>query len=97
MDITTNIEKFAAATNNDLFDGEWLVEAVDTFETLDMWIDSSSKWAECSPLKRGEIAGFPFLAWSKTQLHKGRPRQPVSVVDFGEMRVALVGTDLSAL
>lgn len=93
----TNTEKlaaFAAATNNELFDaeyngGEWMVEAVETHETLDQWIDSAKNWNERSAMQRGEIAGFPFLAWAKCQAVKGQPRRSMSVIDFGDVRFAI--------
>lgn len=92
--------KFAAATNNELFDadyngGEWMVEAVETQETLEQWEESSKCWNERTAMKAGEIAGFPFRAWKSVQAAKGQPRQSMSVIDFGDVRVVLPGTDLS--
>ena len=98
--MTENLKKFAAATNNELFDvdykgGEWMVEAVETQETLEQWVESSKGWAERSAMKTGEIAGFPFRAWKSTQSVKGQARQSMSVVDLGDVRIALPGTDLT--
>ena len=100
MNMTEKLESFAAAVNNELFDpeykgGEWMVEAVETQETLKQFIESSMKWAECSAMKAGEIAGFPFCSWKSAQAVKGQPRQSMSVIDFGDVRFALPGTDLS--
>jgi len=88
------LKTFAAATNNELFDadyngGEWMVDAEETHESLDDWIDSSSKWNERSAMRSGEIAGFRFLSWSKVQLFKGSSRAARSVIDFGDVRYAL--------
>lgn len=97
----TRAEKFTAfseATNNDLFDADlkddgapygWMVEAVETAETLEMWGGSSKKWTESTAMKTGEIAGFPFRAWKQVQVSKGQPRRSMSVVDFGDVRVAI--------
>lgn len=98
--MTTNLKKFAAATNNELFDadykgGEWMVEAIETQETLKMWEESSSGWKESTDMKTGEIAGFPFRAWKIAQAMKGQPRQSISVIDLGDVRIALPGTDLT--
>ena len=98
----TNLEalkKFAAATNNELFDadygdGEWMVEAVETQETLAQWEESSQSWNERTAMQSGEIAGFPFRAWKSAQAVKGQPRQAISVVDLGNVRIALPGTNL---
>lgn len=97
--MNANILKFAAATNNELFDsewkgGEWMTEAVETHETIGNFIDASKNYAKCSPSKTGTIAGFPFIAWRQIQVSKGKKRRSLSVVDFGDVRFA-IETDLS--
>lgn len=94
------LKAFAAATNNELFDadyksGEWMVERVETQETIEQFIESSARWSERSPMKSGTIGGFPFVAWKLTQASAGKSRQSMSVVDLGNVRIALPGTDLS--
>lgn len=98
--MTENLKKFAAATNNELFDadykgGEWMCEHVETQETLEQFEESSKNWNERSAMKTGEIAGFSFRAWKNAQAVKGQPRQAMSVVDLGDVRIVLPGTDLS--
>ena len=97
---TENLKKFAAATNNELFDadykdGEWMVEFVETHETLEQFEESSKGWNERTAMKTGDIAGFPFRAWKTAQAVKGQPRQSMSVIDLGDVRIALPGTDLT--
>ena len=97
---TESLKKFAAATNNELFDadysgGEWMCEAVETHETLEQWEESSKGWNERTAMKAGEIAGFPFRAWKSVQAAKGQARDSMSVIDFGDVRIALPGTDLA--
>lgn len=94
MTMTESLKKFAAATNNELFDaewkgGEWMVEAVETHETLDQYVDSSNVWAERSGFERGEIAGLPFVAWKSCQAIKGQARRSMSVIDLGDIRIAI--------
>lgn len=89
-----NLIKFGIATNNELFDkdykdGEWMVRAVETHETIDNFVESSKKWVEKSKEKTGEIAGFRFVAWANCQAAKGQPRKELSVVDFGDIRFAI--------
>lgn len=96
---------FAAATGTELYDtdidartGEawgWMVEAVRTHETIEQFIESSAHYAECTPPKHGEIAGFTFVAFTKIQARRGDTRRPLSVIDFGDVRYAL-DTDLTA-
>ncbi len=98
--MTTNLQKFAAATNNELFDadyngGEWMCEHVETPETLARWEESSKGWNERTAMKTGEIGGFQFRAWKNVQAVKGQPGQSMSVVDLGDVRIALPGTDLT--
>lgn len=95
------LASFAAATNAEYYDpnfrgGEWMVDAVETHETLDQFIESSKNWAERSAPTRGEIAGCPFVAWSRVQAVRGLPRRAMTVIDFGEIRYA-IDADLSAL
>ena len=99
MPTTEQLATFSAATNNELFDpeyrgGEWMINAVVTQETLDDFIKSSDLWNERSSLQRGTIGGFPFVAWAKVQARKGDQRRELSVVDFGDCRIAL-DTDLT--
>ena len=104
--MTTSIDqydliKFAAATNNEIYDqeyknGEWMYYTTETHETFDNFVDSSDKyWNESTKAKFGEIAGFKFLAFSEMQIKKGAPRHSLSIVDFGDIRVAIRGCDLS--
>lgn len=94
----TNIDSALRAihdlTGGDLYDadyrgGEWMVEAVQTHETLDQFIESSAKWAEKSNMRRGTIAGLPCVAWDRVQAFKGQPRRSMAVIDFGDVRMAL--------
>ena len=100
MNMKEKLAAFAAAVNNELFDpeykgGEWMVEAVETQETLEQFEESSKNWNERTAMKTGEIGGFPFRAWKNVQAIKGQPRQSMSVVDLGDVRIALPGTDLT--
>lgn len=88
------MRRFAAATNNDLFDldfqgGTWMIEAVETHETIQNFVDASNSYHECTPEQYGQIAGFNFVAFSKVQMRKGDPRRQLSVIDFGVARYAL--------
>ncbi|OQY69758.1 MAG: hypothetical protein B6D47_08515 [Rhodocyclaceae bacterium UTPRO2] len=88
------LKAFAAATNNELYDadyngGGWMIEAVETRETIGNFVEASNGYAECTREKFGEIAGFQFVAFSKVQVRKGDQRRQLSVIDFGDLRVAL--------
>lgn len=89
MTMTEKLNAFAAATSLELYDGEWMVEAVETHETLEQWEESAKGWNERTQMKRGEIAGLPFLAWKTMQAIKGQPRRSMSVIDFGDVRFAI--------
>lgn len=96
----SNLQVFAAATHNELFDadyngGEWMVEFVETQETLEQFEESSKLWNERSSMTSGTIGGFPFRAWKSAQAAKGHARQSMSVVDLGDVRIALPGTNLA--
>jgi hypothetical protein len=73
----------------DYKDGEWMYRAVETHETLDMFLNSSKAWAEKSKPESGIIAGLPYVCWEVMQAIKGQPRDSLSVIDFGDFRVAV--------
>ncbi len=92
--MNTQLQAFAAATNNELFDadyngGEWMIEAVETRETIEHFVEASNGYRECTREKFGEIAGFKFVAFSEVQVRKGDQRRQLSVIDFGDVRYAL--------
>jgi glutamate mutase epsilon subunit len=63
-------------------------DAVETAETLDDFHAATKNYAECTKAQRGEIAGFPYIAYKKVQVRKGAPRRALSVIDFGDYRIA---------
>lgn len=92
--MNAQFQALAAATNNELYDpeyngGEWMIEAVETRETIENFVEASNSYAECTREKFGEIAGFKFVAFAKVQLRKGHQRRQLSVIDFGDVRYAL--------
>lgn len=90
-----HIKLIAAATNNEIASmEEWMVDAVETQDSIEAFRDASARYAESTMAKFGSIAGFKFIAFSRVQLRKGDPRLMLSVIDFGDYRVAL-DTDLS--
>jgi hypothetical protein len=99
--IKQQLESFAAATDNEIYDadydgGTWMVRAVETQETLSDFVESSGYWAEKTTRKDGVIAGIPYIAWGSMQARKGQPRDSLSVLDFGTVRMA-VSADVSSI
>jgi hypothetical protein len=77
---------------------EWLVEVVTTAETLDDFATASRSYRErrgawlksdTGDPVRGTVAGLPALAWAQVQVAKGAQRRALSVIDLGDVRVAL--------
>lgn len=92
--MTEKLAAFAAATHNELFDaeyngGEWMTEAVETRETIEDFLEASKSYNECTREKFGEVAGMKFVAFSKVQTCKGDQRTALSVIDFGDLRIAI--------
>ena len=90
----TNYEAIAEATGDNLLaldaEGwEWLVEAVTTADTLEDFATASRSYRECRVAVRGTLAGLPALAWAQVQVAKGAQRRALSVIDLGDVRVAL--------
>lgn len=89
-----SLRAFAAATNSELYDpdysgGQWMIEAVETQETIADFVAASASYQEATAPKFGQIAGFKFVAFSKVQASKGDQRRELSVIDFGFARFAL--------
>lgn len=94
MKIETQLRAIHDLTGGDLYDadyrgGEWMVEAVQTHETIDQFIESAAKWAERSKMQRGTIAGMPCVVWERVQAHRGQPRRSMAVIDMGDVRYAV--------
>lgn len=77
---------------------EWLVEAVTTAETLEDFATASRSYRErrgtwlksdTGEPVRGTLAGLPALAWAEVQVVAGAQRRALSVIDLGDVRVAL--------
>lgn len=95
-----NLRKFAASTKHEFYDeqwegGTWLVDMVETQETLEDFKNASKDWQYCSKMEDGALGGVSFISWSNMQSMKGYGRQSLSIIDLGDCRVALPGTDLS--
>jgi hypothetical protein len=98
----TKTEALAAiheATGGDIYDavwqgGEWMVETVETHETIEDFIAASANYAECSKMQRGTVGGVPAISFAQVQVRKGVPRRPLSILDLGDIRVA-VNADVS--
>lgn len=91
-------EMFKAVSNTtldkDLFDGEynkndWSCTAVETQETLGNYDDSRGEWSEVAGRVEGAVAGFKFIGWVTVQIKKGQARRSLTVIDFGDFRMAL--------
>ena len=103
-----DLRRFAHATGWELIDedGTEFGNNVTTAETIDDFISSAAiHWNECGTHYRVLIPswlasaddgndGFPAIYWPRMQMRKGDPRGPLSVVDFGDHRLAMKDTDL---
>lgn len=89
------IEKFTEVTEDEAYDAEfspedpWMVEAEETFQPIEHFIESSKRWAEKSKMETGEINGLTYVYWAEMQANKGDRRQELAVVDFGDRRIAM--------
>lgn len=94
MTITEKLQAISDVSGGNLFDadyngGEWMVNAVQTAETVEQFIESVKHYNECSAMKSGTIAGLPFVVWKNVQIRKGDTRRSLAVIDLGEVRFAV--------
>ena len=92
--IKQKLQALSEATQSDVYDAEydggtWMVEAIETTESLQNFIDASKGYSESSEMKDGEIAGIPFIAFERVQVAAGSKRRMLSVLDFGDVRFAI--------
>lgn len=95
MSFEQKLLEFADATKSqDIYDpkyknGTWMYKAVETQETLEDFKNSSKNYQERKGFSESEIAGMPYISWSSVKIRKGDQRQVLSVVDFGDRRIAI--------
>lgn len=88
----TQIAAINAATNGALYDAEfgWFSgEPVHTTETLADFEAAVDGYKECTLPTRGTIAGFPYLAYRTVQPRRHDMRHSLSVIDLGDVRIAI--------
>ena len=86
------LNKFAEATDNELYDIEhgWMTgKAEETADTLAAFEEASRDYNERTSPKHGEVAGFKYIAFEKVQVRKGDRRSSWTVIDFGDARIAI--------
>ncbi|MFN3961352.1 MAG: hypothetical protein ACK4NQ_00065 [Fimbriimonadaceae bacterium] len=67
-----------------------MAEAVETHETIDDFIDAAFDWREWDrTLDKGTVGGCAFVHFGRVQALRGQDRSPLTVVDLGDVRVAL--------
>ena len=94
MDKNEALLEFAALTKNEFYDpewhgGEWMIESVETHETIADFVEASAGWKEHGRKENGFIGDFPFVSWRDVQVKKGVQRQDLSVIDLGDVRYVL--------
>lgn len=96
MTKTEKFEMLGNATNYEVYDPAygWMHNAVETHDEIDDFIKASESYNECSREKCTTLAGFNFVAFECVQIKKGMQRHALSVIDFGDFRVA-VNVDLT--
>lgn len=92
--IKSQLEALSIETSGDIYDheydgGTWMLEAVQTTETIENFVESSKNYNECSAMMRGTVAGLPFVVWKTVQVRKGDARRSVAVIDFGDTRFVI--------
>jgi len=88
----TQIALINAATNGALYDAElgWFSgEPVHTAETLAEFEAAVNGYKECTLPTRGTIAGFQYVAYRTVQPRRHDVRHGLSVIDLGDVRIAI--------
>lgn len=94
MTKTEALQALHDATGGDLYDavwenGAWMVGAVETADSLADFEVATASYAERSAMTTGTIAGLPFISFKRVQVRKSDARQALTVIDLGDVRVAI--------
>lgn len=93
MTIPTDIlQKLDKATNSEVYDaayGDFVYTTVETKDTLEDFKNNSAAWAERGKFFKGKLDDFNYIGWDKAQPRKGHQRDPITIIDLGEIRIAL--------
>lgn len=99
MTKTEALQALHDATGGDLYDadyegGTWMVTATETADTLDQFVAASENWNELGCVREYRVAGLRAVYFGEAQARKGDTRRELTVIDLGDLRVA-VAADVS--
>ena len=89
---TEQIEAINSAAAGALYDAEcgWFAgDPVVTADTLAEFELAISGYNDATVPQRGTIAGFPFVAYRAVQPRRHDTRTSLSIIDLGDVRIAL--------
>jgi hypothetical protein len=94
MTKTEALQALHDKTGGDLYDAEyeggtWMVDCVESNESLRDFEAATFEFAERSFMKTGRICGLTFISFDRVQPRKGDARRSMTVIDLGEVRVVL--------
>ena len=99
MTKTEALQALHDATGGDLYDtnwqgGSWMHTATETADTLDQFVAASEQWNEVGCVRECRVAGLRAVYFGEVQARKGDTRRELTVIDLGDVRVA-VAADVS--
>lgn len=99
MTKTEALQALHDATGGDLYNavwegGTWMVTATETADTLDQFVADSEGWNELGRVRECRVAGLRCVYFGEVQARKGDTRRELTVIDLGDVRVA-VAADVS--
>lgn len=99
MTKTEALQALHEATGGDLYDavwggGQWMHSATETADTLDQFVAASEQWNEVGCVRECRVAGLRAVYFGEVQVRKGNTRRELTVIDLGDVRVA-VAADVS--
>ena len=99
MTKTEALNALHEVTGGDLYDavwegGSWMVPATETADTLDQFVKASEGWSELGCVRECRVAGLRCVYFGRAQVRKGDTRRELTVIDLGDVRVA-VDADVS--
>lgn len=94
MTKTEALQALHDATGGDLYDavwegGQWMFPVTETADTLDQFVKASERWAEVDRVRGITIAGLRAVSFGEVQARKGDQRRELTVIDLGDVRVAV--------
>jgi hypothetical protein len=88
QDILEKLDKASHSEIYDCEDGDFVYETAETSDSIDHFKENSISWNEKGRFFTGSLGEFAYIGWEQVQTKRGEMRNPITIIDLGEKRIA---------